>query len=121
MHLSQTFIISLSVCRLIPRFGRLVPQLCMTSNQVIDYIVDTYGQLLRSLNEPFLSQENLQTFADAIHQKGATLDNCWGFIDGTVRFLANIQSYQYLIFSSSLSFLDSLCPLFETAFPLISF
>ena len=70
---------------LIPRFGRPVPQLCMISNQVIDYIVDRHGQLLRSLDQPFLSRENLQTFADAIHQKDAALDNCWGFIDGTVR------------------------------------
>ena len=24
-------------------------------------------------------------YADAVHQSGAALDNCWGFIDGTVR------------------------------------
>ena len=28
---------------------------------------------------------NLEQVALAIHQKGAALDNCWGFVDGTIR------------------------------------
>lgn len=28
---------------------------------------------------------NLQNYADIIHAKGVPLNNCWGFIDGTVR------------------------------------
>ena len=39
---------------LVPRFGRPVPQLCMIFNKVIDFIVDTHGHLLRSLDQPFL-------------------------------------------------------------------
>ena len=42
---------------LVPRFGRPVPQLCMIFNKVIDFIVDTHGHLLRSLDQPFLSRE----------------------------------------------------------------
>ena len=35
--------------------------------------------------QPWLSPANLEAFANSIHQSGAALDNCWGFVDGTVR------------------------------------
>ena len=69
---------------LVPRFGRPVPQLCMIINLVVDYLFDRYSYLLHNLNQAWLSSQNLQMYADAIHNKGAALDNCWGFIDGTV-------------------------------------
>ncbi|KAK2551977.1 hypothetical protein P5673_026974 [Acropora cervicornis] len=31
------------------------------------------------------NQIDVQAFADAIHDAGASLPNCWGFIDGTLR------------------------------------
>ena len=31
------------------------------------------------------SRINLEEVARAIHQKGAALDICWGFVDGTIR------------------------------------
>ena len=37
------------------------------------------------MNQPLLFPENLETFCQAIHRKGAALDHCWGFVDGTVR------------------------------------
>ena len=72
---------------LIPRFGRSVPQLCMISNLVIDYIFDTREQ-------PFLSRDNLQTFVDAIHQNDAALDSCWSFANGTVRPISRPKENQ---------------------------
>ena len=83
----------------VPRFGRPVPQLCMITNKVIDFMVDTHGQLLRSLNQSFLSRENLQRYADAIYQKGAALDNCWGFIDGTVRPICRPKQNQRVLYN----------------------
>ena len=44
-----------------------------------------HGHLLTNLNQPWLSKHRWQTFADAIHHKGAPLSNCWGFIDVSVR------------------------------------
>ena len=32
-----------------------------------------------------MSPNLLQTYSVAIHDKGAALDNCFGFVDGTVR------------------------------------
>ena len=70
---------------LVPRFGRPVPQLCMICNLVVDDIYNRFSHLLTDLNQPWLCRENLKSFATAVHNKGAALDNCWGFVDGTVR------------------------------------
>jgi hypothetical protein len=70
---------------LIPRFGRPVPQLCMITNTIVEDLYERYSHLLHDLDQPWLSPESLQIFATAIHNKGAALDNCWGFVDGTVR------------------------------------
>lgn len=32
-----------------------------------------------------MSPDQLQTYSEAIHDKGAALDSCFGFVDGTVR------------------------------------
>ena len=63
---------------LIPRFGRPVPQLCMAANVITDMIFDRFHRLLTDLDQPWLSPHNLQTYADAIHNRGAALENCWG-------------------------------------------
>ena len=68
---------------LIPRFGKPISQLWMVKNLVVDYIFEKYGDLLDSY-EAWLSQDRLKVFADAVRKKGAALDNCWGFVDGTV-------------------------------------
>ena len=70
---------------MLPRFARPVPQLCMISNQMMDFIYQTHNHRLRSLNQQWLSQASLQNYADIIHAKGAALQNCWSFIDETVR------------------------------------
>ena len=70
---------------LVPRFARPILQLCMVSNHLMNLIYSNWHHLLTNLQQPWLSPANLQQFADAIHQKGAPLDNCFGFVDGTVR------------------------------------
>lgn len=75
-------------CRLsdmIPRFGRSVPELSLILNEVISFIYTNHGYLLRDLDQPWLSSDHLENFALAVHGKGAALENCWGFVDGTVR------------------------------------
>ena len=78
----------------IPRFGTPISQLCMVSNFVVDHIIDRFGYLLTSLEHPWLSRHYLQLFAAAIHNKGAPLDNCWGFVDGTVRPICRAKQHQ---------------------------
>ena len=57
----------------IPRFARPVPQLCMTSNLVMDYLYTHWNHLLTSLNHPWLSLDNLENFANATFQAGSAL------------------------------------------------
>ena len=70
---------------MVARFGRPVPQLSMITNRIMDYVFDQYSHLLTHFNQPWLSRNSLRHFAAAIHDEGAPLENCWGFVDGTVR------------------------------------
>ena len=70
---------------LIPRFGRPVPQLCMIANHVIIFIYESCHHLLTPFNQPWRFPANLKGYADYIPQSGAPSEDCWGFVDGTVR------------------------------------
>lgn len=47
---------------MLSRFARPVPQLCMTSNQVMDFIYQTHHHHLKNFNQPWLSQASLQNY-----------------------------------------------------------
>ena len=84
---------------LVQRFGRTVPELCNITKTVMDMIYTYHGHLLTNLNQPWLSPANLQMFANAIHNKGAALDNCWGFVDGTVRPICRPNKSQCVLYN----------------------
>ena len=84
---------------MIYRFGRPAPQLCMISNLVMDHIYNNFRHLLDSFNQAWLAPQQLQYFADAIHAKGAPLQNYWGFIDGTVRPICRPQQNQRILYN----------------------
>ena len=69
---------------LIPLFGRSKAELSIISNVVLDFIYAEHKHLLNSFVVPWMSQRNLSLYCEAVHRKGAALDNCWGFVDGTV-------------------------------------
>ncbi len=71
----------------------------MACNLATDMIYDRFNHLLTDLNQPWLSQQNLKLFANAIHAKGAALDNCWGFIDGTVRPISRPNRNQRAVYN----------------------
>ena len=79
---------------MIQRFGRSVPELCMISNLVTDLIYDNHGHRVIQCNPYILSPENLQIYTEAVHEKGAPLENCFGFIDGTVRPICQPEQHQ---------------------------
>ena len=70
---------------MIPRFARPAPEICAINNHMITLIHNQWGFLLQDLNRESLAPENLQRHANALYNKGAPLNNCWGFVDGTVR------------------------------------
>ncbi|XP_070533023.1 uncharacterized protein [Ptychodera flava] len=62
-------------CDLVTFFQRDEPELSIIFNTIVEHIYEEFGHLLTSLNLVWL---DLVTFAEAVHNKGATLDNCWG-------------------------------------------
>ena len=70
---------------MVPHIGWSVPEISLILADVTDRIVNTQGHLLQDLNQPWLKPHHLDEFARAINQKGAALDNCWGFIYGMIR------------------------------------
>ena len=84
---------------MIPRFGRATPQLSMVVNKTMDIIYDQYGYLLRSFNQAWLAPACLAEYADAVHAKGAALDYCWGFVDGTVRPMCRPGTNQRVLYN----------------------
>ena len=65
-------------------FARPVTELCMITNQVLDYIYQAHSHRILQWNHQQLNQANLETFAEVVHRKGAPLNNCFAFVDGTV-------------------------------------
>ena len=89
-------------CRLsdlIPRFGRLVSFISLISNDVIDYIYDVHGHRITQWNRDLLNPGALQRYAEAISGKGGPLDNCFGFVDGTVRPISRPNEHQRIVYN----------------------
>lgn len=84
---------------MVPLFSRPIPQVCMITNYVMNFIYDRWRHLLSDLNQPWLSSANLERFADAIHDRGAALQNCWAFVDGTVRAIARPGTNQRVLYN----------------------
>ena len=84
---------------MIPRFGRSVPEISLILAEVTDHIYRTNGHLLQDLNQPWLEPQQLESFARAIHQRGAALSNCWGFVDGTVRPICRPGEHQRIMYN----------------------
>ena len=84
---------------MIPTLGLSVPELCMIFNTVIDYTYNLHGHRLTQWNETILSSEKLQAYAEAVNAKGAALNNCFGFIDGTVRPICRPTEKQCIVYN----------------------
>ena len=84
---------------MVPRYGRPAPELCLMSNATLDHIYNRFGRLLHDFNQLWLAPQQLEIFANKIHSKEAPLDNCWGFVDGTVRPVCRPGHNQRIIYN----------------------
>lgn len=84
---------------MLARFGRPVPELSMISNTVMNYIYDIHGHKLCQWNHDLLNPRDFNTYTDAISNKGAALQNCFGFIDGTIRPICRPSQQQRIMFN----------------------
>ena len=84
---------------MIPRFAKPVPVLSMITNTVLDFIYNMHGHRITQWNNFLLDQLKLEQYAVAVAEKGAALDNCYGFIDGTVRPICRPQDNQRVVYN----------------------
>ena len=84
---------------LIYTFGLSVPELCMIFNKVVDHIYEIHGHRLTQWKHTLLSAQNLQIYAECVAIKGAALENCFGFVDGTVRPICRPDKKQRIVYN----------------------
>ena len=84
---------------MVPRFGRPVPQLSMITTEMTELVYSMCNHKLRSFQQPWLAPDQLERFAQTIHNAGAPLPNCWGFIDGTVRPICRSGEMQRTLYN----------------------
>ncbi|CAH3159199.1 unnamed protein product [Porites lobata] len=84
---------------MIHRFASPVPEICMITNTVMDFIFDHHAHRLTQWNPSIMNAQALQSYADAVSARGAPLQNCFGFVDGTVRPIARPGEHQRLVYN----------------------
>ena len=84
---------------MVSTFGRSKHELCLIFNGIQDLVYDEHKHRLQSWNQPFLNQASLHRYAQTVFDKGAPLDNCFGFIDGTVVRISRPQENQRIVYN----------------------
>ena len=85
---------------MVPRFGRNPTELCLIFNEMLDLIYTTHSHRLKNWDRnPFLQPYQLHRYAGAIHLQGSPLENCFGFVDGTVRSMARPTKNQRVMYN----------------------
>ena len=84
---------------LIPRFGRSKSEICLIANKVMQYLNDAWKHRLSSFEQRWLKQDKLTECAQAVHNNSHALENCWGFIDGTVRPICRPGENQNVVYN----------------------
>ena len=65
----------------------------------INHIFDHHNRRLTTLNQSWLSPNFLEQYCQIIHNSGAPLQNCWGFVDGTLENTCRPGEFQRLLFN----------------------
>ena len=84
---------------LVPIFGRAIEEMSLITTQFTKKNYDQWGHLVSTMNQPWLAPNKLKVFADAIHEKGAAVDNCWGFVDGSMEPVCRADRFQRVIYN----------------------
>ena len=71
----------------------------MITNEVMDKIFNNHGHRISQWNDNVLSPPLLQEYADIRHAKWVPLENCFGFIDGTVTPIARRVQQQRIVYN----------------------
>ena len=79
-------------------FGRPAPVLSVITNEVLEFIYTNHSYRILQWNPAILQPVKLEEYANATQIKGGALDNCFGFIDGTVRPISQPRENQRIIY-----------------------
>ena len=81
---------------MIPTFGMSVPELCMILKCMAIMWLSMEWSSSQNLQ---VYTQNLQVYAESIFRKGAALENCFGFVDGTVRPICRPDEKQRIVYN----------------------
>ena len=84
---------------MVSRFGRHPTELCSIFNAVLEFVYNSHDHRLESWNQPFFLPQVLERYAQIIHNRGAPLQNCFGFVDGTLCRIARPQNNQRAVYN----------------------
>ncbi|XP_064631647.1 uncharacterized protein LOC135489941 [Lineus longissimus] len=88
------------LCELDKEFGRPKSVLSAIITTVLEDVYSRFRTKFTGLDaHPWMTIATIRHFADAVHEKGAALRNCWGFIDSTPRPICRPTVNQRLCFS----------------------
>ena len=85
--------------RLEDSLGRFREELSVIFNVTTKLFSDRWGVLLQRSDQPWLALIHLEEFAQAVHAQNGSLQNIWGFIDGTVWAISRPIIGQRLMFN----------------------
>lgn len=84
---------------MVSRFGRHPTELCLIFNTVLEFVYNSHHHRFESWNQPFLLPQVLERYAQIVHNRGAPLHNCFGFVDGTLCRIARPQNNQRAVYN----------------------
>ncbi|XP_074634976.1 uncharacterized protein LOC141893464 [Acropora palmata] len=96
---AETYKLSLQIQRYDSTFSKTSFCFELITNEVIDFIYDKHCHLVTEWNRDVLSSVALQQYAETISRKGSPLNNCFGFIHGTVRPISRPGNGQRIVYN----------------------
>lgn len=84
---------------MVARFGRNPTELCLIFKHVTNFVYEAHRHRLTSWDQPFLQSDILDRYAQTIHGRGAPLQNCFGFIDGTLCKITRPKKNQRVVYN----------------------
>jgi len=99
LHAAKTLCLPLQYSDIVPPFARPVPVLSMITNKVLDSIYTVHSHQIINWNPAVLNPPALQSYAQVISQRESPLQNCFGFVDRTVRPIAKPDNNQRLVYN----------------------
>ena len=71
----------------------------MIASEMTSFVYDMYPEKLNSFQQQWLAPAELEKFVQDIHNVGAPLTDCWGFVYGSVRWICRPGEMQRTVYN----------------------